>query len=382
MDDLRILVIPTTDWTGHPVPNRLNFIFDRLSKRHNVDICHFKMFDEEKRETKCNLIDMGCKPNSEVGTYYLTNFRNYSEKLRDISEDYDVLISSNIIPGFMANLQDTVVIMDYLDHFPQSASSYYEKPLDRFVEKIADWLTSFNLKKADGIITPTSRFKDHLGEKIDSDIIKVVPNGLDLDKINAVDPSKIYDKYDLSKPVLGYVGSLEGWIDLESVIELMPSIKKRYPKAKLLVVGPDLHTDYSDFLEELSEKIGVEDDVIFVGRVDYDDLSPYISAMDVGLNPRKPMKMNSLTMGAKVLTYLACGVPVLSKNMPEAEERFFGEGVHSYKDPSEFLGKLAGCLAENVYPDVVRKYDWDILSREYEKAILEFMNREETVDQS
>jgi len=377
MDDLKILVIPTTDWTGHPVPNRLNFIFDNLSKRHTIDVCHFKMFDEDKRDTKCNLIDMGCQSDSDVGTYYLTNFRNYSEKLRDISEDYDVLISSNIIPSFMANLQDTAVIVDYLDHFPQSASSYYERPLDELAEKIAKWFTFFNLKNAYGVITPTHRFKNYLAEKIDDDIIKVVPNGLDTEKIRFVDPSDIWEKYDLSRPVLGYVGSIERWIDFESVIKLMSPIKERYPNAKLLVVGPDLHTGHSDYLEELTEKLDLKEDVIFTGRVDYEDLSPYISAMDVGLNPRMPWEMNSMTMGSKVLTYLACGVPVLSKNMPEAEERFMGKGVYRYEDSYEFLGKLARCLAESVSPYVIQEYDWNTISKKYEKAIFELINRKE-----
>ncbi len=377
MDELRILVIPTTDWIGHPVPNRLNFIFDRLSKRHEIDVCYFNMYDEYKRDTECNLIDMDCMPNSEVGVYYLANFRRFSQKLRDISGSYDVIISSNIIPSFMANLQDTKIILDYLDHFPESAASYYKKPLDKLAEKIAGSLTSINLKIADGIITPTHRFKKHLLNKVSEDIIKVVPNGLDINKIHPIDPSHVYEKYNLSRPVLGYVGSLEEWIDLESIIEFMPSIKKRFPKAKLLVVGPDLHTDYSNFLKNLSKKFGVEDDVIFTGRIKYDNLSPYISAMDVGLNPRKPLKMNSLTMGSKVLTYLACGVPVLSKNMPEAEEKFIGKGVYSYTDSSDFLGKLAEIVSKRVHPAIVRKYDWDIISRKYENAMIDLLNKKE-----
>lgn len=375
MNNLRILVIPTTDWTGHPVPNRLNFIFDRLSDNHTIDVCHFKMFDEEIRETECNLIDMGCETNSDIGTYYLSNFKKYSEKLREISDDYDILISSNIIPSFMANMQDTPIIIDFLDYFPQSASSYYKTPLDKLAEEIAGYFTYLNLKMADGIITPTYRFKKYLASKVEKDIINVIPNGLDMDKINPVSPSKIREKYDLTRPVLGYVGSLERWIDLESIIELLPSIKKRYSRAKLLVIGPDLHTDHSDFLKDIINQVGVEDDVIFTGRVDYENLSPYISAMDVGLNPRKSWKMNSMTMGSKILTYLACGVPVLSKNMPEVEERFAEKGVYRYTDSSDFLGKLAESLSKTVYPDIVREYDWDNIAIKYEKAIIEMINR-------
>ena len=38
---MKILVIPTTDWIRHPVPNRLNFIFDILAEEHDVYVLHF-----------------------------------------------------------------------------------------------------------------------------------------------------------------------------------------------------------------------------------------------------------------------------------------------------------------------------------------------------
>jgi len=370
---MKFLVIPTTDWTGHPVPNRLNFIFDRLAERHEVDICHFKIFQEKRRETRCQLIEMDSQSCSDLGCYYIKNFIRHTSKISDISSDYDAIISANIMPTVGANLQKTPIIIDYLDHLPQSAASYYKRPMNKPVKKIVEGLTHLNIKKAEGLITPTLRFKKHLRTKVDKKI-KVVPNGLDLDKIGPTDPSKIREDLSLGKPVLGYVGSLEKWIDLENIIEIMPLIKKDFPDANLLIVGPKLHTDYSRRLKRLSKKKGVEDDIIFTGRIDYERLSPYISAMDVGLNPRKPLKMNTLTMGSKVLTYLACGIPVLSKNMPETEERFEGKGVYRYGSDEEFLTELSRCLTESVDPSVVNRYDWDPISKEYEKSIYDILN--------
>lgn len=369
---MRLLVIPTTDWVGHPVPNRLNFIFDRLAARHEIDVCHFKIFDEKRRETECNLIEMESEERQEIGSYYLKNFREHASKISEISENYDAIVSANILPSSIASLQETPVIIDYLDHLPQSAASYYKRPLSRIAKEVVKGLTLFNIKKAEGLITPTTRFKEHLESKTDNSI-KVVPNGLDLEKIGPSDPSEIKEEYSLGNPVLGYVGSLEGWIDLEGIIELMPAIKKRYPEASLLIVGPSLHTDYSEYLRGLSKAVGAEEDIVFTGRVDYEDLSPYISAMDVGLNPRKPLKMNTLTMGSKILTYLACGVPVLSKNMPEPEEKLKGKGVHSYGNEREFLGELAECLTESINPAVVSRYDWKRLAKRYEKAMFELL---------
>ncbi len=373
---MKLLVIPTTDWIGHPVPNRLNFIFDRLAKKHEIDVCHFKIFQKKRRDTRCNLIPMDSEPDTKIGSYYLLNLKKHGEKIAEVGEDHDAIVSANIIPTQIANLQDTPVMIDYLDHLPQSAASYYDPPLDKLAERSAKFLTEMNLKKAAGIVTPTNRFKEYL-ETITDKKIRVVPNGLDLDLIGLTDNKKVEkvrERYKLGHPVLGYVGSLERWIDLEHIIYLMPSLKKRYPKLSLLIVGPGLHTEYAERLKILTQKMGMEKDIVFTGRVDYEELAPYINAMDVGLNPRKPMKMNLFTMGSKVLTYLACGVPVLSKNMPEVENRFKGKGVYKYSSDRDFLCKLVRCFRGSVDPAVVEKYDWDRLSKRYEKVLREIVS--------
>lgn len=370
---MNILVIPTTDWTGHPVPNRLNFILDRLSDRHKIDVCHFKIFEENIRETNCNLIEMDKKIDGDISSYYVYNSLSHLKKISEISEEYDLIISSNIIPGFWANFNDTPVLIDYLDYFPESASSYYNPPLKTLVKHTAGYITDFNLKNAEGIITPTKKFKNFLKKKIDKKIY-VIPNGIDTDIIHPSDPSNIEDVYSLKHPVLGYAGSLEKWIDLESIIELMPSLIDRYPRIKLLIVGPGLHTNYGSRLKKLAEEKKVDDRVVFTGGVKYQNLAPYISAMDVGLNPRKEIAMNKLTFGSKVLNYLGCGVPVLSKNMPTVE-RLFGKdkGVYTYSNDEEFLGELVLALNKKVNPDWIKKFDWDKIAEMYEKAIYDVL---------
>ncbi|MFW5927647.1 MAG: glycosyltransferase [Thermoplasmatota archaeon] len=370
---MNILVIPTTDWTGHPVPNRLNFVYERLADEHKIDVCHFNIFEKDVRETDCHLIEMDKKTDGKISSYYLHNSLNHLSKISEIAEDYDLIISSNIIPGFWANFNDTPLIIDFLDYFPQSASSYYGPPMKTVVEYIAGGITDFNLKNADGIITPTKRFKNYLKKKVDKKIY-VIPNGIDTDIIHYTDPTNIEDVYSLQHPVLGYVGSLEKWIDLESIIELMPCLISRYHRIKLLIVGPGLHTDYASKLKELAKEIGVEDRVIFTGGVKYQNLAPYISAMDVGLNPRKEIAMNELTFGSKVLNYLGCGVPVLSKNMPTVEKLFGKEkGVFTYSDDEEFLGELVLALNKKVNPDWISRFDWDKIAEIYEKAIYDVL---------
>ncbi len=368
---MKLLVIPTTDWTGHPVPNRLNFVFDRLAIRHDVDVCHFKLFSKAVRETKCNLVDMDDEWTPGVRSYYLKRFFQHSSRISKISNEYDAIISSNILPGFISGLQNCPMIVDYMDLYPESAASYFSPPMDRLVHGTVSFISEINMETASGIITPTDRFKKYLNSRI-STSVEVIPNGVDTKLMHPVDSGDVIERYDLGSPVLGYAGSLESWIALDDVFEMFSAIQKRYPRASILIVGGALHTDYEEYLKKEARKRKIP--VTFTGNIPYNELAPYISAMDIGLNPRKPKDMNRLTMGSKVLTYLACGVPVLSSNMPAAEEKFDrGKGVYRYGNKEEFMRKLDLALSSKVDPAVIKKYDWDIIAKKYEMTIRKFL---------
>ena len=105
---------------------------------------------------------------------------------------------------------------------------------------------------------------------------------------------------------------------------------------RLLVVGPGLFTDYGDGIKKMAEELGVMDRIVFTGAVKYADLSRYISAMDIGLNPLKMMKKNEYAAGGKVFNYLACGRPVLSSRMISLE-RLLGDEIYYYDDVESFI---------------------------------------------
>jgi len=183
---MKILVIPTTDWIRHPVPNRLNFIFDRLAEKNEVHILNFlmeKFEGEVPRKTICKMHNATAINVKDPSLYYILNSFYHLFKIRQIikNEKIDVVVSANILPAFLVNFVKgkIPVVFDYLDHYEESASSYYPSSfIGSVVEKGVKWIIRYNLKNADSVITVTEEFEAFL-HSIGVKTVDVIPNGVD-----------------------------------------------------------------------------------------------------------------------------------------------------------------------------------------------------------
>ena len=140
----------------------------------------------------------------------------------------------------------------------------------------------------------------------------------------------------------------------------------------MLVVGPGLFTDYGSMIKKMAEDLGVAKRVVFTGAVKYEELSRYISAMDIGLNPLKMMKKNEYAAGGKVFNYLACGRPVLSSRMISLE-RLLGDEIYYYDDVESFVEQVKMVLHarpdEQKLRSLAEKYDWRPISQRYGQVL-------------
>ena len=370
-------MIPTTDWIRHPVPNRLNFIFDALAEEHEVYVLHFglkRFSDLEARQTRCTLLPADWIRAEDPSLYYILNFPYHLWKIRDLVRrmKIDVILSANILPSFAANFAGAPVVFDYLDHLEESASVYYPgSALGEVVKQVVRRITRYNLRHARSVITVTKELSDFLHD-LGVKEVTVIANGVDTQALQPLPKEEAKSKLGLSGPVLGYVGSLEHWVDLESVVSALPKID-----ATLLVVGPGLFTDYGDKIKRMAEDLGVIDRVVFTGAVKYQDLSRYISAMDIGLNPLKMMKKNEYAAGGKVFNYLSCGRPVLSSRMVSLE-RLLGDEIYYYDDVESFVEQVGKILAtgkdDKRFRSIAKRYDWRELSKNYVYVLEKYTN--------
>ncbi|CAD6491171.1 MAG: Glycosyltransferase Family 4 [Candidatus Argoarchaeum ethanivorans] len=371
---MNILVIPTTDWTKHPVPNRLNFIFDILAEKHNVHVVNFTLKKFEKqiaRDTRCHLHDVTLIDVNDPSSYYILNSFSHLLRMRKIirNEKIDVIVSANILPAFLVNIVKgkVPVVFDYLDHYEESAATYYPNSfVGRIVKTGVRSIIRYNLRSANSVITVTEEFKSFLNS-IGVNDVHIIPNGVDTTVFKQVPTEVAKKNIGLEGVVIGYVGSLEYWVDLETVIKALPELD-----VTLLVVGPELFTDYSKMIKEFAEKLGVLDKIKFAGTIEYTELYKYISAMDIGLNPLKHVKKNEITVGGKVFNYLACGKPVLSSRMI-ALENLLGDDLFYYDNENDFIEMVHKLLNqkhdEDRYMKIAMDIDWRTIADMYEETL-------------
>jgi glycosyltransferase involved in cell wall biosynthesis len=140
---------------------------------------------------------------------------------------------------------------------------------------------------------------------------EIIPMGVDLTKFTGKPGSRRFLKeHGINGPLLLTVGRLIELKGFRHAIEAMPLIKQSYPKAKLVIVGdgPD-----EEMLKKLSIISGVNENVIFTGRVTPDKMPEIFAACDIYLCPSKEVKDGGTeALGVVLLEALATGKPVVA----------------------------------------------------------------------
>lgn len=182
-----------------------------------------------------------------------------------------------------------------------------------------------------------------------SKLVKLAP-GIDIDHFSPseIDRSLI-EKYRLeNRRVIVSVGRLVHRKGQDKLIEAMPAILKQFPNVVLLLVGQG---PIKSMLEKLIRHHGLENNVIFTGRIQFDDLPKYIQLGEIFAMPSRD-RFFGLEVEGLGIVYLeasACGVPVIvgsSGGAPDAViENKTGLIVDGTK-PSDISNAICKLLAD------------------------------------
>jgi phosphatidylinositol alpha-1,6-mannosyltransferase len=212
-----------------------------------------------------------------------------------------------------------------------------------------------------------------------SKLVKIAP-GIDVKHFSPSEIDlKLIEKYRLhNRRVIVSVGRLVHRKGQDKLIEAMPEVLKKYPDAVLLLVGQG---PIKSMLDKLIRHHGLENHVIFTGRIQFADLPKYIQLGEIFAMPSRD-RFFGLEVEGLGIVYLeasACGVPVIvgkSGGAPDAViENKTGLTVDG-TNPKEIAEavckllsdkKLAKQMGDEGRKWVVENWRWEIWSDKFNK---------------
>ncbi len=372
---MNILIIPTTDWLCHPTPHRHHYLAEFMTDNNEVHVLYFDIFRGEKTwNTKAKLIPAGGLSFDNLLLYYSINAPIHYLTLRKFikNNNIDVIYGAHPVSNLLAlkiaknmkKKQRPLCVFDFNDFFPEGASLYYSnKLLRKTIKTVAEKFLVKNLRDSDIVVTVSSIMKEYAEEK-GANEVHLVTNGVDLKRFKPEEPDKILKKkYRLGDNVIGFIGTMERWFDIEMLLNALKKIHSHIPDAQLLLVGGSIKTDYLDQLKKRAGTLGISDSVIFTGIVPYDEVSKYINLMSVGVIPpiSKDLFMGKIALPNKLFQYSACGKPILTYPMPEIMN-VGGSAIETFEDEKQFVQKCVNILNEGEENkeglELAENFDW------------------------
>jgi PEP-CTERM/exosortase A-associated glycosyltransferase len=162
-------------------------------------------------------------------------------------------------------------------------------------------------KKVDHICILCNGLKNDLIKRgISSSKITPVFNGVNTEELRVVEPDREFQKaWNLDgKTVIGFVGSFYRYEGLDLLIRAFAKLFDTDKNLRLLLVGGG---EMKQELIELSERLGVRDQVIMPGRIPHERIAGVYSMIDILAYPRYSMRLTELVTPLKPLEAMAMG---------------------------------------------------------------------------
>ena len=172
--------------------------------------------------------------------------------------------------------------------------------------KLTRALETYVIKQADAVTTICEGLrKDIIDRGVAEEKVTVIPNAVDIEKfsVSQTKDDELVKKYALKDElVLGFVGSFYAYEGLSLLLAAVPEMRKNLKNIKVLLVGGGPE-DQS--LKQQVIQLGIEDNVVFTGRVAHDIVQNYYDLIDILVYPRLSMRLTELVTPLKPLEAMA-----------------------------------------------------------------------------
>lgn len=210
-----------------------------------------------------------------------------------------------------------------------------------------------SLRYTDIPIVSAVKIKEKYQSFTDKEMI-VISNGHNIDLSSSLNFEMPKDLTHLKRPIVGFIGTLFQFID-ENLLEYIISQRPQY---NFVFVGGI--EGYFPI-----DRIKKYPNVHLLGRKPQKEITSYIRAFDVCINPFKVHEVNDSVNPVKVFEYLSNKKNVVSTKMYSLMKEQISEYVLFAENYNDFLKKLDdrlnGDLVNNIPVELLNSYHWDSL---------------------
>lgn len=356
------MIAPTSFFADTGCHVRILEEIDTLQEAgHRVTVCTYHMGDEVEGVRIKRSLDVPWHKGVQVGSsrhklYFdaMLAFKAAQATLQDKPDIIHAHLHEGALIGFPLKLLSrgrAPLVFDFqgsltsemLDHnFLRKNGPFYRPAL---------WLEKLINQLPDRIITSSYNAANILRDQfhIAEDRVVTVSDRVNLQRFRPAETAQeraetAQLRQELGIPanrkVVVYLGLLAHYQGTDLLLEAARLLKEEMPEAFFVVMGYPGVESYS----RLAERMGVQDRVIFPGRIPYQEAARYLRLGDVAVAP----KMSATEGSGKIPNYMAMGLPVVTFDTPISRE-FLGKlGVYAELGSARSLAnELKGLLADD-----------------------------------
>ncbi|APX72401.1 glycosyltransferase family 4 protein [Companilactobacillus allii] len=232
------------------------------------------------------------------------------------------------------------------------------------------------LKNASGVVAPSKQVKTTLDRYNVPAPISIIPTGVDLSEYTKpVNASDVREKLGISEdtPVILMLSRIALEKKIDHMLKSMPELLKYNPDIMLVIVGdgPDM-----DELVEMSNSLGISDNVIFTGEVEHDKISPYYHLANIFVS-----SSDTESQGLTYIEAIASGLKIVVRSAPYTDQLLTDPSVGvTFSKDSQLVPRIIAYLDHpNSFDDreARQKILYNISSDSFGNSILDFYRRSE-----
>ena len=382
---MNILIIHEVDWLkkvtyeihhlselfsleGHKVyavdiPDPGKFSFDKIT-RTNVEDYNRVYEKSSVKILRTPIIPI--KGLNRVSAYF-TSYRF----IKKILTDYEIDIA--FVYSIVNNIKGTIRACKELNIpiIHRTFDVVHELMNEKYLSKIVYKIEKESYPKFNLVIANTP-FMKTWSEEMGAKNVIVIPQGVDTSIMKKLPKDKELQKslkISNQDRVVMYLGTIHSISGLPVILNSIPNIIQTIPNFKLLIVGGGIDLEK---LKDISKKLKIEENIIFVGYVPYIDIPRYCSLAELCINPFEITDMTKKLSPVKIFDLLACGKPVLATPLEGMLYDFPKESnTIIYENLESFTDKMIELLTSNSLEQsgtknrefVTKNFTWDIVTK-------------------